>query len=164
MIWHMAYVSCCDSNMQKSNLEFSKIHWKTTWKILSYILVKIHIYLIKKKKIAMLFPVSPLTILSVLWLVKFNGHISEQWLLYVISEVSTLMSFYTAPHDSGGVLRYHIGCLCVSPSVSLSICLLYVHPSDCPYFPFWMITWVNVNGFSQNLCVHWYYGDLVWDC
>ena len=44
-------------------------------------------------------------------------------------------SFYTPPHDSGGVLWFHAGRPCVRPSV----------------FSFRMITWVNINGFSPNL-------------
>ena len=51
--------------------------------------------------------------------------------------------FYTASHDSDGVLWYHFGCLCVHLSVHLS----YIRP----YFCFRMITWVNFNGFSLNL-------------
>ena len=34
--------------------------------------------------------------------------------------------FYTPPHDSGGVLRFYIGRLCVCPSVSCT--------STGPYF------------------------------
>ena len=55
--------------------------------------------------------------------------------------------FYTPPHDSGGVLWFHVGRPCVSPSVRQS----YVRPS---VFRFRMITWININGFSSNLvCV-----------
>ena len=58
------------------------------------------------------------------------------------------MSFYTPPHDSGGVLWFHVGRPCVCPSVS--------RPSICPsthssIFRFRMITWVNIIGFSPNL-------------
>ena len=51
--------------------------------------------------------------------------------------------FYTLPHHNGGVFWFLIGRLCVCLSV---ICLL-IHL----YFPFQMITSVNVNGFSPNL-------------
>ena len=53
---------------------------------------------------------------------------------------------YTPPQDSGGVLWwFHIGC----PCVCLSIHQLYI----CPFILvcFWMITWLNINGFSPNL-------------
>ena len=54
------------------------------------------------------------------------------------------LSYYTPPHNSGGVLWFHVGrpcaCLSIQPSVS--------HPC---VFAFRMITWVNVNGFSPNL-------------
>ena len=47
-----------------------------------------------------------------------------------------------------------------SPSVNL----FYVCSSVHPYFRFWTITWVNVNGFSPNLvCADLYWG-LVSDC
>ena len=42
------------------------------------------------------------------------------------------MHFYTPPHDSGGILWYHVGCPCVRPSV---------RPND---------NLKNVNGFSPN--------------
>ena len=42
-----------------------------------------------------------------------------------------------------GYYGFHVGLQCVHPSV--------VHPSNCPYFCFWTITLVNVNGFSSNL-------------
>ena len=45
------------------------------------------------------------------------------------------ISFYTPPHNSGGVLWFHVGRPCVRPYV----------------FRFRMITWVNINGFSPNL-------------
>ena len=48
--------------------------------------------------------------------------------------------FYTPPHNSGGVLWFHVGRPCVR--------LLYVHPS---VFRFRMVTGVNINGFSPNL-------------
>ena len=44
-------------------------------------------------------------------------------------------SFYTPPHNSGWVLLFHVGRLCVRPSV----------------FRFRMITCVNINVFSRNL-------------
>ena len=47
--------------------------------------------------------------------------------------------FYTTPHNSGGVLWFHIGRPWVRPSVRPSV------------FRFRMITWVNINGFSPNL-------------
>ena len=39
-------------------------------------------------------------------------------------------------------------------------------PEIIPYFffHFWMINLVNINGFSLTWFVHWYCGDLVWDC
>ena len=43
--------------------------------------------------------------------------------------------YYTPPHNSGGVLWFHVGRPWVRPSV----------------FRFRMITWVNINGFSPNL-------------
>ena len=52
--------------------------------------------------------------------------------------------FYTPPHDSGGVLWFHVERPCVCPSVHQSV----VRPS---VFHFRMITWENVNGFSPNL-------------
>ena len=55
--------------------------------------------------------------------------------------------YVTPPHDSGGVLWFHVGYLCVHPSVHQSV----VHPSVHPYFHFQTITWVNINGFSPNL-------------
>ena len=55
-----------------------------------------------------------------------------------------LVSFYTPPHNSGGVLWFHVGRPCVRPCVRPS----YVRPS---VFRFRMITWVNINGFSPNL-------------
>ena len=48
--------------------------------------------------------------------------------------------FYTPPHDSGGVLWFHIGRVSIRPSIC--------HTS---IFLFRMITSVNVNGFSRNL-------------
>ena len=33
----------------------------------------------------------------------------------------------------------------------LSLCLSICRTSICPYFRFWTITWVNINGFSSNL-------------
>ena len=89
-------------------------------------------------------------------------------------------AFYTPPHNSGGVLWFHVGRPCICPSVRQS----YVHPSIrfsfpddnnsggvlwfhvgrpciCPsvcqsyvrpsVFRFRMITWVNINWFSPNL-------------
>ena len=53
--------------------------------------------------------------------------------------------FYTQPHDSGGVLWFHVEC---HVSVRLSICQSYVRRS---VFRFRMITWVNINGFLPNL-------------
>ena len=53
----------------------------------------------------------------------------------------TEIAFYTPPHNSGGVLWFHVGRLWVRPSVVR-------HPS---VFRFRMITWVNINGFSPNL-------------
>ena len=62
-------------------------------------------------------------------------------------------AFYTPPYNSGGVLWYHVGCLCVRssfcPSVLPSVCCpSVVHLS---VFCFRMITRVNFNGFSPNL-------------
>ena len=54
-------------------------------------------------------------------------------------------TFYTTPHNSGRVLWFHVGHLCVCPSV---IRQSYVCPS---VFHFRMITSVNINGFSSNL-------------
>ena len=51
---------------------------------------------------------------------------------------------YTLPYNNGGVLWFHIVCLCVSPCVCPSICCTSVHP----YFLFQTIT---INGFSPNL-------------
>ena len=52
--------------------------------------------------------------------------------------------FYNPPHNSDRVLWFHVGHLCVCPSVR--------HPSICPsVFRFPMITWVNISGFSPNL-------------
>ena len=48
------------------------------------------------------------------------------------------------PHNSGGVLWFHVGRPCVRPSVHPSV----IRPS---VFRFQMITWVNINGFSPNL-------------
>ena len=48
---------------------------------------------------------------------------------------SVKINFYTPPHNSGGVLWFHVRRPCVCPSV--------VHSR--------MITWVNINGFSPNL-------------
>ena len=45
-----------------------------------------------------------------------------------------LRYFYTLPHNSGWLLWFHVGRPCVRPSIC-----------------FWMITWVNLNGFSPNL-------------
>ena len=56
--------------------------------------------------------------------------------------VLSFTPFYIPPHDSGGVLWYHVGCWCVRPSIHLS----YIRP----YFCFWTIPWVNVSGFSPN--------------
>ena len=39
--------------------------------------------------------------------------------------VETAFAFYIPPHDRGRVLWYHVGCLCVRPSVRMS----YVHPT-----------------------------------
>ena len=51
------------------------------------------------------------------------------------------IAFYTTPHDSVGVLWFHVGyCVSVRPSV--------VRPS---VLRFRMKTWVNINGFSPNL-------------
>ena len=50
------------------------------------------------------------------------------------------VSFYTLPHNGGGVLWLYVG-------VRLSICCMSIHP----YFHFQTITWVNVDGFSPNL-------------
>ena len=57
--------------------------------------------------------------------------------------------FYTPPHNSGGVLWFHVGRPCVRPSGRPS----YVHPSVhlSVRFRFRVITSVNINGFSPNL-------------
>ena len=58
-----------------------------------------------------------------------------------------MVIFYTPPHNSGGVLWFHVGrpvCLFSHPSI--------VHPLSRPsVFRFRMITWVNSNGLSLNL-------------
>ena len=41
------------------------------------------------------------------------------------------INFYIPPHDSGGVLWFHVGWPCVCPS----ICQSYVCPSICVSFP-----------------------------
>ena len=59
--------------------------------------------------------------------------------------LSSLYTFYTPPHNSGGV--FWLQRPCVLPSVRQTS----VRP---PVFRFRMITWVNINGFSPNLvCV-----------
>ena len=66
--------------------------------------------------------------------------------------------FYTPPLNSGRVLWFHVGLPCIChPSVSL----MSIRPS---IFLFLMITWVNISGFSSDLYVYWYCGDLVWNC
>ena len=50
--------------------------------------------------------------------------------------------------NSGRVLWFHVECPCVCPSISPSVVSTSVHPS---VYHFWMITWVNINGFSPNL-------------
>ena len=57
--------------------------------------------------------------------------------------VKIFLHFYNPPCNSGGILWYHVGCLCVCLIIHLS----YVHL----YFCLRTITWVNVNGFSTNL-------------
>ena len=66
----------------------------------------------------------------------------EQEIKKLEEEINT--NFYTPPHNSGGVLWFHVGRPCVCPSVHQ----LSVRPS---IFCFWMITVVNFNGFSPNL-------------
>ena len=62
----------------------------------------------------------------------------------IVPEHPLCRHFYTPPHNSGGVLWFHVGHPCVHPSV--------VRPSVCPsVFRFQMITWVNINRFSPNL-------------
>ena len=59
--------------------------------------------------------------------------------------------FYTPPHDSGGILWFHVGRPCVYPSGHPSIHPSVVRPS---VFRFRMIIWININRFSTNLvCV-----------
>ena len=55
--------------------------------------------------------------------------------------------FYTPSHNTCGVLWFHVGRLCVHPSVHPSVC----HLSARAYFCFQMITWANINEFSPNL-------------
>ena len=61
--------------------------------------------------------------------------------------MALLFYFYTPPQDSGWKLWFHVGCLCGVP-VCPSVVCTSVHTS---VFRFWMITWVNINGFSPNL-------------
>ena len=57
----------------------------------------------------------------------------------------TIVAGYSPPHNKGGVLWFHVR----RPCVSLSVCChTFIHQS---IFCFWMITWVNINGFSPNL-------------
>ena len=66
---------------------------------------------------------------------------AHHWIVAGCYCFTFLLYIYTPPHVSGRVLWYHVGCPCVCPSVS------YIRPT----FRFWMITWVNFNGFSPNL-------------
>ena len=51
----------------------------------------------------------------------------------------------------------------VANGQSLSIYISYL-PATCLIFRFQTITWVNIYGFHQIWCVHWYCGDLFWYC
>ena len=57
--------------------------------------------------------------------------------------------FYTPPHNSGGVW-FHIGYLCVCPSINIFVSI-------------WQLEYMSMD-FHQTWYVHWYCGDLVWDC
>ena len=60
------------------------------------------------------------------------------------NKCEVVKSFYTPPHNSGGVSWFHVGRQWVCPSIRRTS----VRPS---IFRFRMITWVNINGFSPNL-------------
>ena len=68
------------------------------------------------------------------------------WVPWRFTFHSMNWTFYTPPHDSGGVLWLHVGHPCVCPSVRES----YVRPSARFFFRFRIIL-VHINGFSPNL-------------
>ena len=82
--------------------------------------------------------------------------ISIRWLLFLrsgfLAGYQGVCSFYTPPHDNGGVQWYHVGHPCVCPS----ICPSSMHP----YFHYQMITWVDISGFSPNVV----YALILWTC
>ena len=51
--------------------------------------------------------------------------------------LQNVAAFYTPPHDSGGVLWFHVGHQCVHPSVHPSVVCMSIRPS---IFRFQMIT------------------------
>ena len=61
-----------------------------------------------------------------LFQVCVHMHIRDECFGIVIGQ--TLLTFYTPPHDSDGVLWYPVGCPCVCP-IRLSVCRTYVRPS-----------------------------------
>ena len=67
-------------------------------------------------------------------------HVCSSYVTQVSEPWPVGLLFYTPPHNSGGVLWFHVGHPSVCPSV--------IRPS---VFRFLMITWVNINGFSPNL-------------
>ena len=64
----------------------------------------------------------------------------------VSSQVYFLVNLFIPRHTI--VAGYYGFTLVVRVSIRPSICRTSVHPS---IFRFWMITWVNINGFSPNL-------------
>ena len=59
--------------------------------------------------------------------IMFDVHIGLVTVCLVEGKKYVFFHFYTLPHDSGGVLWFHVGHPCVSSSVSHT----FVRPSVC---------------------------------
>ena len=89
-----------------------------------------------------------------IWFGIFNGQISSNFYRIICLRHDDIF-VYIPPHDSGGVLWFHVGRPCVRPSV--------IRPSVCFSFQDDNLSKTSMD-FHQTWYVHWYCGDLVLDC
>ena len=96
--------------------------------------------------------VMPLFIFWISLLLDLELNIKDNLLVFrwelIVLLLLQICFFIPAPHNSGGVLWFHVGRPWVRPSVHPSVCHTSVRPS---VFRFRMITWVNINEISPNL-------------